>query len=275
MNISIYDRIFKPKAIKLANGKIVYQKATRVPVIILLLVIFTYIAVKVTETELSVLLERGEQFFVILGEMIPPNWGYAKNIWQPMIDTIQMSLLGSVLGAIVAIPIAMLSSVNLIQNRWLTGFFKLFLSITRTLPTLITASIATFIFGIGTTAGTIAIFIFTFSYIGKLMYENIENIDMGPFEAMESMGLSKWESFRYAVVLLIMPTYISVSLFAFEGNIRYAAILGYVGAGGIGLILNQQLGWRDYANAGMILLILMIVVFVIEQISEYCRQRLM
>lgn len=183
--------------------------------------------------------------------MIPPNWGYAKNIWQPMIDTIQMSLLGSVLGAIVAIPIAMLSSVNLIQNRWLTGFFKLFLSITRTLPTLITASIATFIFGIGTTAGTIAIFIFTFSYIGKLMYENIENIDMGPFEAMESMGLSKWESFRYA------------------------AILGYVGAGGIGLILNQQLGWRDYANAGMILLILMIVVFVIEQISEYCRQRLM
>lgn len=106
------------------------------------------------------------------------------------------------------------------------------------------------------------------------MYENIENIDMGPFEAMESMGLSKVEAFRYAVVPQIMPTYLSVSLFAFEGNIRYAAILGYVGAGGIGLILNQELGWRDYANAGMILLILMVVVFIIEQISEYCRQKL-
>ncbi|MBZ6527022.1 phosphonate ABC transporter, permease protein PhnE [Aerococcaceae bacterium DSM 111021] len=266
--------MFKPKEITLSNGKSVYQKATRVPLIILLLLIFTFIALRVTETELSVLAERGEQFFVILGQMIPPNWKYSSNIWRPMIDTIQMSLLGSVLGAIVAIPIAMLSSANLIQSRWVTGIFKLFLSITRTLPTLITASIATFVFGIGTTAGTIAIFIFTFSYIGKLMYENIENIDMGPFEAMESMGLSKVEAFRYAVVPQIMPTYLSVSLFAFEGNIRYAAILGYVGAGGIGLILNQELGWRDYANAGMILLILMVVVFIIEQISEYYRQRL-
>lgn len=274
MELKLYDRIFKPKEITLSNGKSVYQKASRVPLIILLLLIFTYIALQVTETELSVLAERGEQFFVILGQMVPPNWKYSSNIWRPMIDTIQMSLLGSVLGAIVAIPVAMFSSANLIQSRWITGVFKLFLSITRTLPTLITASIATFIFGIGTTAGTIAIFIFTFSYIGKLMYENIENIDMGPFEAMESMGLSKVEAFRYAVVPQIMPTYLSVSLFAFEGNIRYAAILGYVGAGGIGLILNQELGWRDYANAGMILLILMIAVFIIEQISEYCRQRL-
>lgn len=274
MEMKLYDRVFKPKEIVLPNGKKIYQRASRTPLIILLLLIFTYISTKVTETELSVLAERGEQFFVILGQMIPPNWSYANNIWRPMIDTIQMSLLGSVLGALVAIPIAMLSSSNLIQSRWVTGFFKLFLSITRTLPTLITASIATFIFGIGTTAGTIAIFIFTFSYIGKLMYENIENIDMGPFEAMESMGLSKVEAFRYAVVPQIMPTYLSVSLFAFEGNIRYAAILGYVGAGGIGLILNQELGWRDYANAGMILLILMVVVFIIEQISEYCRQKL-
>src|SRR5699024_12064651 len=92
---------------------------------------------KVTETELSVLAERGEQFFVILGQMIPPNWSYANNIWRPMIDTIQMSLLGSVLGALVAIPIAMLSSSNLIKSRWVTDVFKIFLSITRTLPTLI------------------------------------------------------------------------------------------------------------------------------------------
>lgn len=124
MEMKLYDRVFKPKKIVLSNGKKIYQRASRTPLIILLLLIFTYISTKVTETELSVLAERGEQFFVILGQMIPPNWSYANNIWRPMIDTIQMSLLGSVLGALVAIPIAMLSSSNLIQSRWVTGFLN-------------------------------------------------------------------------------------------------------------------------------------------------------
>jgi len=123
-------------------------------------------------------------------------------------------------------------------------------------------------------AGTVAIFLFTLSYIGKLMYEHIENVDMGAFEAHESMGLSKVEAFRYAIVPAVLPTYLSVSLYAFEGNIRFAAILGYVGAGGVGLLLDERLGWRDYPSVGMVLLILMLVVFVIERISEYFRMKL-
>ncbi|MCC5890668.1 MAG: phosphonate ABC transporter, permease protein PhnE, partial [Alkalibacterium sp.] len=191
-----------------------------------------------------------------------------------LFDTIQMSLLGSIAGAILAIPFALLSSSNIIRNRVLNGFFKLFLSILRTLPTLISALIATFVFGLGTMAGTVAIFLFTLSYIGKLMYEHIENVDMGAFEAHESMGLTKVEAFRYAIVPDVLPTYLSVSLYAFEGNIRYAAILGYVGAGGVGLLLDERLGWRDYPSVGMVLLTLMVVVFVIERISEYFRMKL-
>ena len=106
------------------------------------------------------------------------------------------------------------------------------------------------------------------------MYEHIENVDMGAFEANESMGLSKVEAFRYAIIPEVLPTYLSVSLYAFEGNVRYAAILGYVGAGGIGLVLNERLGWRDYPSVGMVLLVLMIVVFIIERISEYFRRKL-
>jgi len=274
MRETVYDKIFKPKTYTLSNGKEVKQRASRAPLILLIVLFVTVVSWEVTGVDLSMLRTRGHQFIVILTDMFPPNFNFMNNVWGPLFDTIQMSLLGSIAGALLAIPFALLSSSNIIRNRLLNGFFKLFLSILRTLPTLISALIATFIFGLGTMAGTVAIFLFTLSYIGKLMYEHIENVDMGAFEAHESMGLSKVEAFRYAIVPDVLPTYLSVSLYAFEGNIRFAAILGYVGAGGVGLLLDERLGWRDYPSVGMVLLILMLVVFVIERISEYFRMKL-
>ena len=72
----------------------------------------------------------------------------------------------------------------------------------------------------------------------------------------------------------MLPSYISNGLFCFEGNVRYAAILGYVGAGGLGLILNEKLGWREYSSVGMILVMLFLTVFIIESVSRYCRKKL-
>ncbi|RLL46957.1 phosphonate ABC transporter, permease protein PhnE [Oceanobacillus piezotolerans] len=271
----MYDRIFLPKKITLENGETVYEKRSRIPFIIALLVIATYISIKVTGFELEILLKRWTEFFVIVGQMIPPNWQHLPNIWVPLLDTIKMSLLGSLLGAMVALPVAILASSNIVKNRFIVVLFKFLLSILRTLPTLITALIATFIFGLGTIAGTVAIFLFTLAYVGKLLYEQIENVDMGAFEAMESLGLTKIQAFRYAVFPQVLPNYLSTSLFCFEGNVRYAAILGYVGAGGIGLLLNEGLGWRNYANVGTILFMLVITVFIIENISEHFRKKLM
>ena len=136
------------------------------------------------------------------------------------------------------------------------------------------ALIATFILGLGAFAGTIAIFMFTISYVGKIMYEQIETIDMRTFEAMESFGLTKIQAFRFSVLPEILPNYLSTSIFCFEGNVRYASILGYVGAGGLGLLLNERLGWRDYASVGSILLMLIVTVAIIEMLSEYLRQKL-
>lgn len=91
---------------------------------------------------------------------------------------------------------------------------------------------------------------------------------------MESMGFTKFYAFRYAILPVVLPSYISTSLFNFEGNVRYAAILGYVGAGGIGMILNEKLGWREYSKVGTIVFLLLLTVFVIEIISEHFRERL-
>ena len=93
-------------------------------------------------------------------------------------------------------------------------------------------------------------------------------------EAMESAGSTKLQCFRYAIMPQILPAYFSSALWSFEVNVRYAAILGYVGAGGIGLILNEKIGWREYDKVGMILLMLFVTVVIIEYISQYIRERL-
>jgi phosphonate transport system permease protein len=88
------------------------------------------------------------------------------------------------------------------------------------------------------------------------------------------MGLTRFQAFRYAIVPEILPTFLSTTLFNFEGNLRYASILGYVGAGGLGIILNEQLGWREYGNVGTILVVLIVSVAIIESISEFARKKL-
>ena len=131
------------------------------------------------------------------------------------------------------------------------------MSLVRTLPTLVCALIATYIFGLGTMAGTCAIAVFTFAYVGKQLFEIIETVDMGPYEAMEALGATTPAALvTTAVFPQVLPTYLSVSLFCLEGNVRYASILGYVGAGGLGLIMNEKIGWREYDSLGMILIVL-------------------
>ncbi|MCM3400040.1 phosphonate ABC transporter, permease protein PhnE [Oceanobacillus profundus] len=267
-------KLLPTKKLTLPNGKVVVERRSMTPVIILLLLGFSYWSIQITGFDLEILITRIRQFFVIIQEMLSPTWAYVPHIWKPLLDTIKMSLLGSLLGAISALPLAILAASNIAKAAWISSATKFALSLLRTLPTLIVALIATYIFGLGTFAGTVAIYLFTIAYVGKLLYEQIENVNMDAYEAMHSMGLTTIQSFRYAIFPQILPNYLSTSLFCFEGNVRYAAILGYVGAGGIGLLLNESLGWRNYANVGMILLMLVVVVYLIESISEHYRKKL-
>ncbi|WEG12899.1 phosphonate ABC transporter, permease protein PhnE [Pullulanibacillus sp. KACC 23026] len=270
----MYDKLFHPKKVVLPNGKVVLEKRSRVPFILLIIIIVTYFSIRFTDFNFKVLVTHIGGFFTIIGQMIPPHWSYIDKIWNPLFDTLKMSLLGSLIGAVLALPFAILSSSNIIKSKIVVAVFKIILSLLRTLPTLVSALIATFIFGLGPMAGTVAILLFTLSYVGKLLYEAIENVDMGSFEAMESIGMTRIQAFRYAVIPQVLPSYLSQSLFCFEGNVRYAAILGYVGAGGLGLIINERIGWRDYSSVGMVILVLVVTVYIIETISEHFRKKL-
>ena len=272
--MSLYDRIFKPHVYTLADGTTVEEKRSRAPLILLVLIALTVLSVRITGFDLAVLVKKGSKFFDILKAMFPPNTAYLGKIWQPLWDTIKMSILGSFVGAVLAVPFAVAAASNIVTNRVVVFLVRLFLSLVRTLPTLVCALIATYIFGLGTMAGTCAIAVFTFAYVGKQLFEIIETVDMGPYEAMEALGATRLRAFTTAVFPQVLPTYLSVSLFCLEGNVRYASILGYVGAGGIGAPLIFAMSSYRWNEVGAILLGLIVLVLIIEWISAKIRVKL-
>ena len=274
MKDSLFDRIFKPEVITLDNGHEVKRPKSKMPLIIIYLVIVLAFSIRMTGFDLGIIVKRFGQLGVILGKIFHPDFSFLPKVIGPLIDTIKMSLLGTIIGCTLALPIAILSSSNINKNKILLSLCKFLLAIVRTLPTIIIATIAALIFSLGTFAGTVAITIFTFGVVGKMLFESIETIDMGPFEAMESFGANKFEAFWSACIPQIFPTYLSHCLYCFEMNIRAASILGYVGAGGLGLLINERIGWRDYNSLGTVLLVLFIAVVLVDFLSTYFRKKL-
>ena len=271
---TLYDKIFKPQIITLANGHTVRRRRSRAPLIVILLALAVWLSLEATGFEMSVIIRKFSKMVDLLEKILQPDWSFFPKVISPLVDTIKMSILGTVIGCVLALPVAILSSSNINRSFPLVSFFRFLLALIRTLPTLIIALVCALIFSLGTFSGTIAIAIFTFGIVAKMLFESIETIDMGPFEAMEALGADKFQAFWSACVPQILPVYLSHSLYCFEMNIRASAILGYVGAGGLGITINERIGWRDYNSLGMVLLSLFVVVVAIDVFSEYLRKKL-
>ena len=271
---TLFDKIFKPQVITLENGHTVRRPRSRTPLIVICLALAIVWALKMTGFDLAVIVSRFSKMLDLLKKIFHPNWKFFPKVVSPLLDTIKMSILGTVIGCAAALPIAVLASSNIDHNKFVVSLLRVLLGLIRTLPTLVIALVCALIFSLGTFAGTVSIAIFTFGIVAKMLYESIETIDMGPFEAMEALGANKFQAFWSACVPQILPVYLSLCLYCFEMNVRASAILGYVGAGGLGITINERIGWRDYNGLGMVLLSLLVVVVIIEFLSEYLRKKL-
>lgn len=271
---TLYDKIFKPQRITLANGHSVLRRRSRAPLIIILLAAAIYFSLIMTGFDIGTVINKFSKMLDLLKKILRPDWSFFPKVISPLFDTIKMSILGTVIGCALALPIAILSSSNINHSVVIVSICRFILALIRTLPTLIIALVCALIFSLGTFSGTVAIAIFTFGIVAKMLFESIETIDMGPFEAMEALGANKFQAFWSACVPQILPVYLSHSLYCFEMNVRASAILGYVGAGGLGITINERIGWRDYNSLGMVLLSLFVVVVAIDFFSEYLRKKL-
>lgn len=241
-------------------------------IIVAFLVIWSFLY---TKFSMGDLLYGVPQMFELFKAMVPPDLSYISSIISPMLDTIRMAVVGTFIGSILSIPISMLCANNVIKSNWIVVPCRFILNIVRTIPDLLLAAVFVAIFGIGQIPGIIAIIILSISIIAKLMYESLEGINEGPLEAMTAVGANKIKWITYAIIPQAIAPFMSYVLYAFEINIRAAAVLGLVGAGGIGLYYDQTLGLFQYPKTLTIILVTLAIVVVIDLISTKVRERLL
>lgn len=255
----------------LSNDRIVVPPPRRLGKIlgigsVILIILASAVFARFNVIEVLLGLQRGGR---ILSRMFPlPGW------FGPLMETLQMAVTGTFWGALFAFPIAVLSARNVVDIPWLRIPLRFLLNILRTIPAMVFAAMFVAIFGIGNFSGVIALTIFSFGLVAKLLFESIEAIDEGQVEALKSLGADTLTLIRYAVVPQILPQYVSYTLYAFEINVRSAAVLGYVGAGGIGQLFEQALAWRRFHEVGELIIVSFVVVLALDFFSAKVRRSL-
>ncbi len=202
----------------------------------------------------------------------PPRWSYAAQLWRPMWDTINIATLGTILAVLIAAPVAFLAAHNTTPSVVTVRPVALFVIVaSRSVNSLIWALILVIIFGPGMFAGILAIALRSIGFIGKLLYEAIEEIDATQVEAVRATGASGAQVLAWGIVPQILPAFAGITVFRWDINIREATVLGLVGAGGIGLQLQTSIGTLAWPQVSMILLLILGTVLVSEWLSARVR----
>ncbi|MEC2071565.1 phosphonate ABC transporter, permease protein PhnE [Alkalihalophilus marmarensis] len=250
-------------------------KVKRQMSVILLAIIGLYIYTSIaTESSLIDFIDGWSGFERVAKDLFPPNWSYAPQVWEYLAETIQMAIIATTFAALASIPIFLLSAANLFPSKWVHQPVRFIMNVLRTIPDILLAVIFVGIFGVGVFPGIMALFIFSLGILAKLMYETIEAIDTNPLEAIRASGGNTLQVIWYAVMPQVLPQFVSFGLYVFEVNVRASVVLGFVGAGGVGLLLQQQVSFFNYPRVMTIILIIFIAVVIIDYISNKIRERL-
>jgi phosphonate transport system permease protein len=204
-----------------------------------------------------------------------PSWEFgAPTRANPMVETIRIAVLATVLGCAVSLPLSFMASTLTAPNRPTYLIDKGFINLIRTVPDLFWAMIFVSSLGSGAFPGTLALFFFSLAIMSKLLSETVDSAYPGPLEAAKATGSRHWPSVRSAVLPQVLPNYVAYSLYVFEINIRASVVLGLVGAGGIGQVLETQRQFYRFDRVLAVVILIFTVVFVIEQVSIALRRRL-
>ena len=208
--------------------------------------------------------------------MLPPRWSYMGELWSPLWDTINIATLGTLGGVIMAVPVAFFAARNTTPSSMVLRPLALFIIVaSRSINSLIWALLLVAIIGPGLLAGIVAIALRSIGFIGKLLYEAIEETDTTQIEAIEATGASGAQVLNYGIVPQIMPTFWGITVFRWDINIRESTILGLVGAGGIGLKLQASLNTLAWSQVTVILLLILATVVLSEWVSARMRHAIM
>ncbi|MCM2561291.1 phosphonate ABC transporter, permease protein PhnE [Lutimaribacter sp. EGI FJ00015] len=202
--------------------------------------------------------------------------GLMVNYLPSLIETLNIAAASTLIGALAAILLSLLSTRGLARWPRLTGLFRRMMDISRAVPEIVIALVLIFVLGGGPVPAMIAIAIHTAGALGKLFSEVNENASLKPVEGLESVGATWGQRMVLGVIPQVAPNYLSYALLRFEINIRASAILGFVGSGGIGYDLKNAFSWGQgrYDEVAAIFILLFLTIVAVDQISSHYRNRL-
>jgi phosphonate transport system permease protein len=218
------------------------------------------------------------RFGGVLAFMFPPKIWTTWSDWAPILtglaETVAMAFLGTLIGAIVAFPIAWLGAKNINRLNLLRLFTRRGYDVIRAVETLVLALVFIRAFGLGPLAGVLAIATSEIGTFAKLFSEAIENTSERPVEGVRASGGGPLQTIRFATMPQVMPVILSIVLYNFESNVRSGTILGIVGAGGIGFLLSDRISAYRWDEAWTIIFLIILMVYVIDWLSGLIRTRL-
>jgi phosphonate transport system permease protein len=226
-----------------------------------------------TDISLRRLIEGAPFMLDFIRRMLPPDPSVLGQALHGALQTVQIALVGTSAAAVLAVPLALAAARNT-APRWLYYWTRSALNAFRAIDTLVYALFFVAAVGLGPFPGVLAIIVYTATVLAKLFSEAIESMDPGPVEAVQSVGATRIQVLRWGVLPQLGPEFVSFTLYRFETNIRAAAVLGFVGGGGIGFYIQTYLRLLNYPAASTVLLVLVVMVMLVDFTSSRLRARL-
>lgn len=208
-----------------------------------------------------------------LGRFLDLDFGLIRHLPVPMLETFMMACLGTLLGCCFSLPVAWFGAFNVTPNRLI--FYPLgrfLMTLSRSIHEIVWALIFVAAVGLGALPGILAIAMRSVGFISKITAEAIENIDPKPVEAIRAVGGNRFQVMYYGILPQILPVVLGTIIFEWDINIRRSAIMGLVGAGGLGLTFFRQMAMYNYGGMTMVILAILLLVILGELVSHYARK---
>ena len=209
-----------------------------------------------------------------LARALPPDFSKLGEAAGPALETVDIALFGTTVAVVLALPLAVLAARNTTPARPLYALARGLIALCRSVPDLVWALLFVTAVGLGPFPGALAISVHSVGMLGRLFAEVIEDMDMGPVEAVAMSGASRTAVFSHAVVPSVLPSLLGIALYRLDENIRSSLVLGFVGAGGIGFQLLTAMNLFQYRTVSLLLLVTFALVVAAERLSAWLRRQL-
>ena len=210
----------------------------------------------------------------IIRRAVPPDFSkFGSELW-PALETIDIAIFGTVVGVILAIPLAVLAASNVSPSRPVYYVARSIIGFCRAVPDLVWALFFVTAVGLGPFPGGLALAVHSIGMLGRLFAETIEQMDMAPIDALALTGARRIQIFTHGVVPSVLPSLLGISLYRLDENIRSSLVLGFVGAGGIGFQLLTAMNLFQYQEVSLLLIITFVIVQAAERLSAILREKI-